>query len=337
MSSSDCAYLPSATLGDYIRDVTAVHPVLKSTLDFSRPGTQEAIETLVATTNEFDSDETGRGDSYRRAQENASVRWTGARQLLRMCIPPALSQSALVLDVLGGDGTLARAVQAEAATFRLSVLTGDISGYMVEQALSRGLPAVRQAAHFLFLRDDCVDAVLLAYGTHHIEPRDRLAAIREAFRVVKPGGRIVLHDFDDASPMACFFARVVHANSKAGHDYVHFSRDSLRRIFSEALATADVADIYDPYMVCAATEEDARTGMCKYIAEMYGLTHSLSSQNDISGFWQTLTEEFDHSRYAARPYGNIDYPRRPVIYSKGDFFVAEVPRVAIVATAEKRS
>ncbi len=219
----------------------------------------------------------------------------------------------------------------------LSVLTGDISGQMVERALALGLPAVRQAANFLFLRDGSVDAVLLAYGTHHIEPRDRLAAIREAFRVVRPGGRVVLHDFDDTSPMAYFFARVVHANSKAGHDYVHFSRESLRHIFGDASATADITDIYDPYVVCGATEKDAQIGMCKYIADMYGLTGLLSSKNDISSFWQMLVKEFDHSGYEARPYGNTDYPRRPVIYSKGRSFVAEVPRVAIVATAEKRS
>lgn len=325
----DFAYLPSATLRDYVREVTSTHPILKNILDFSRPGTQDAIETLTATTNEFDSDETGRGDSYRRAQENATVRWTGAQQLLQLCIPPVPSRSAVVLDVLGGDGTLARAVKLEYATPSLSVLTGDISGHMVERALSLGLPAIRQAAQFLFLRDNCLDAVLLAYGTHHIAPGYRLTAIREALRVVRPGGRVVVHDFDDASPMARFFGGVVHTNSKVGHDYVHFSRESLQHIFGEASARANVIDIYDPYLVCGTTKKDAQIRMCKYINDMYGLIRGLN--------WQALVREFDHSGYAAQPYGTIDYPRRPVIYRKADMFVAEVPRVAIVATAEKRA
>jgi ubiquinone/menaquinone biosynthesis C-methylase UbiE len=335
----DFSYLPSATLGDYVRDVATMHPILECVLDFSRPETYDAIESLVSTTTEFDSDETGRGDSYRRAQENATVRWTGAQQLLRLCIPHMSSRDAVVLDVLGGDGTLARAVktQTKPAAPRLSVLTGDISGHMVERALSKGLPAVRQAAHFLFLRDDSVDAALLAYGTHHIAPCDRTKAIREALRVVRPGGRVVLHDFDDTSPMACFFARVVHVRSKAGHDYAHFSRESLQYIFEQASAAADIIDIYDPYIISGSTERDAQKRMCQYIADMYGITKAFNCLEDISLFWQMLVEEFDHSAYTAEHYGNTNYPGRPVIYRKADCFVAEVPRVAIVATAEKRS
>lgn len=331
----DFAYLPSATLRDYVKEVTNRHSVLNNVLNFSRPGTQEAIETLIATTNEFDSDETGRGDSYRRAQENATVRWTGAQQLLRLCIPRAPARSAVVLDVLGGDGTLARAVKVKSAAPRLSVLTGDISGHMVERALGLGLPAIRQAAQFLFLRDNSVDAVLLAYGTHHITPGDRLTVVREAFRVVRPGGRVVVHDFDNASPMVHFFERVVHANSKAGHDYTHFSRESLHRIFEEASVTAELAYIYDPYLMCGTTEEDAQVQMCQYIKNMYGLTHVLGSRDDIDRFWQTLVEEFDHTGYTAQLYGDRDYPRHPVIYREDGSFVAEVPRVAIVASAEK--
>lgn len=334
----DSAYLPSGTLGDYVREVTTRHPALRSVLDFSRPGAEEAIKSLVSTTTEFDSDETGRGDSYRRAQENATVRWTGTRQLLRLCIPRASARGTVVLDVLGGDGTLARAViaQAKHAASGLSVLTGDISGSMIERALSHGLPAVRQAAHFLFLRDDSVDAALLAYGTHHIAPADRPAAVREAFRVTRPGGRVVLHDFEDMSPMARFFARVVHTSSKAGHNYLHFSRESLRCVFEQASATASITDVYDPYRVCGTTANDAKRRMCRYIVDMYGITRPLCSEEDLSLFWQTLVDEFDHTGYVAMPAGSADYPRRPVVYRKAGCFVAEVPRVAIVATAEKR-
>ena len=146
-----------------------------------------------------------------------------------------------------------------------------------------------------------------------------------------------MHDFDKASPMAHFFAGVVHTNSKVGHDYVHFSKESLQEIFREASVTANVIDLYDPYLTRGVTEKDAQKRMCRYIADMYGLTDVLDSQDDISCFWQTLVKGFDHSGYRARLYGDIDYPRRPVVYRKAGNFVAEVPRVAIVATAEKRA
>src|SRR5205807_3017185 len=104
-----------------------------------------------------------------------------------------------------------------------AILTGDIAGHMIMAALAQGLPAVRQAAQFLLLRSGCMDAVLFAYGTHHVPPSERLTACREAHRVLKPGGRVVLHDFEEGSPMADWFNIVVHGHSANGHRYQHFT------------------------------------------------------------------------------------------------------------------
>src|SRR5690606_418049 len=80
------------------------------------------------------------------------------------------------------------------------LLAGDISGSMVAAALADGLPAVRQRADQLLLRDDVLDAVLIAYGSHHIAPSQRPRALSEAYRVLVPGGRVALHDFASDSP-----------------------------------------------------------------------------------------------------------------------------------------
>jgi ubiquinone/menaquinone biosynthesis C-methylase UbiE len=330
------AYLPDHTLADYLTNVVAIQPVLRASLDFDRAGSGAALAALAATTTEFDTDASGRGDSYRRAQRDASVRWTGARQLLQWCGALEAGRDTVVLDVLGGDGTLARAVrqQEPAAAERLTLLTGDISGEMVAQALAQRLPAVRQAAAFLFLRDDAVDATLLAYGTHHIDPVERPAAVREALRVVRPGGRVVLHDFDGASPMAGFFDRVVHHHSHTGHDYTHFSRAELQELFTTAGTPATIRDLYDPLVVHAPTEADARRRMCDYVADMYGIAR-LFDERGITASWQLLEKSFDHTDYLAQLPDRLDVPVAPVVRRVRGGYAAEVPRVAIVAVAHK--
>jgi ubiquinone/menaquinone biosynthesis C-methylase UbiE len=320
--------------------VAAEHPGLHDLIDPTRARSPRLLSALVSVTNEFDSDETGRGDSYRRAQEDSSVRWTGARQLLQLATRTDSPGDVTLLDVLGGDGTIARAVadRADSRLAKLSIITGDISGEMVARALAQGLPALRQSADALLLRDASIDATLLAYGTHHITPADRPQAASEAVRVVRPGGRVVLHDFDTASPMARFFAEVVHPYSAAGHDYAHFSRAELTALFAGLPVTARVLDVYDPLIVEADDYQSARARMCQYIADMYGVQEVFSAHRDPATSWTFIEEIFDHSCYAAAlrdaPSG---IPLRPVLRESGGRWFAEVPRMAIVAVAEKRA
>ncbi|MFJ4341253.1 class I SAM-dependent methyltransferase [Streptomyces sp. NPDC088915] len=327
-------YLPSLSLDAYRKDVVADSSLLRSVVDFGRPGAELALSVLERTVTEFDTDETGRGDSYRTAQRDASVRWTGVEQLLGLCAPDG---PAVVLDILGGDGTLARAVAelGGGATSGVTLLTSDISGEMVKEALAQGLPAVRQAADFLFVREGSVDAVLLAYGTHHIARQDRPAAVREALRAVRPGGRVVLHDFDEASPMARFFTQVVHHRSPGGHDYPHFTRAELVSLFADAATPARVLDVYDPLVVRADSEEGAREAMCAYVGGMYGVSGFFEELGGVQEAWSLLEEVFDHTDYLAGLGRTGDFPAAPRIREADGSFVAEVPRVSVVAVAQK--
>jgi ubiquinone/menaquinone biosynthesis C-methylase UbiE len=328
-------YLPLATLSEYIFRIQSQYPYLGSVLDFDRLGADEALTALSGAITEFDSDETGRGDMYRAAQTDASVRWTGMRQLLQLASPGR--RPAIVLDVLGGDGTVARAARRSADAWHreMVVLTGDLSGAMVEHALDNGLAAVRQAADFLFLKENAVDAVLLAYGTHHIAPKHRPLAIAEALRVVRPGGRIVLHDFAEASPMAGFFSDVVHRYSKAGHEYEHFSRAGLAGLFRDAGLEVSIMEMYDPLIVCAENRNEARRRMCRYIANMYGVGPWLSAHHGLQESWQQLIRYFDHSGQRVPRLDGNDVPVIPGTRQTESGFAAVVPRVALVAVAQK--
>ncbi|MFD6939097.1 class I SAM-dependent methyltransferase [Streptomyces goshikiensis] len=320
-----------------MRVVAAEHPRLYGLLDLARAHEPDTLSALLSLTNEFDSDDTGRGDSYRRAQQDSFVRWTGAHRLLTLATPADAIGDVVVLDVLGGDGTIARAVagRADSSTAKLDIVTGDISAQMVARALAHGLPAVRQAAEALLLRDGSVDAALLAYGTHHIGPADRPRAAAEAIRVVRPGGRVVVHDFDESSPMARFFTDVVHTHSATGHDYAHFTRSEFESHFRGLPVSLEVLDVYDPLIVFGATAEEARDRMCEYIADMYGIRSYFSAQRNSAAVWDLLTEFFDHSAYLAGLAVAPECRTRPVVSEVDGGFAAEVPRLAIAAVAEK--
>lgn len=254
------AYLPSCSLRDYIALMERRHPSAASLLTFDRPGTDEVLWALAAGRNEFETDAGGRGESYRRAQADAEVRSPGILRLLELVAGGTqvgdLPSGFTVLDVLGGDGVVARLVHRRSSK-ACHVLTGDIASEMVHRAIGYGLPAVRQPAHFLFVRDRSLDGVLIAYGFHHLTAGERPAACGEAHRVLRPGGRIVLHDFENGSPVATWFQEVVDRYTETGHQYEHFTRDSLRRLLLEAGFQAVILDsVYDPFVVRGRSETE---------------------------------------------------------------------------------
>jgi ubiquinone/menaquinone biosynthesis C-methylase UbiE len=94
-----------------------------------------------------------------------------------------------VLDLAGGTGRVAAALASE-----YDPVVADVSAGMLDRARERGLSAVRADAGGLPLRDGAVDAAVVVDAYHHLP--DREAAVREAARVVAPGGVVVIRDFD---------------------------------------------------------------------------------------------------------------------------------------------
>lgn len=331
MSSPD--YLPSMSVDEYLRHLSDHHPALHDLVDESRLLSDKVLAALAQTYTEFDSDTAGRGDSYRRAQRNPLVRWTGITALLGLV--RGTQEDAVVLDVLGGDGTVVRAVHQSEAAASGTVITSDVSGPMIDAALRQGLPAVRQSADSLILRDGSVDGVLIAYGTHHIDPAARPWAADEAVRVVRQGGNVVIHDFDPASPMARFFAEFVHPGTAAGHDYVHVSREEMRDLFDQQPVRSTVHDLYDPLIVDGSTAEEARRAMCAYIGDMYGVTAMLDALP--YGGWEAIEDVFDHTSYLAALDDPPHVRPRPSVRAEGGRFIAEVPRMALAIHARKEA
>lgn len=98
-----------------------------------------------------------------------------------------------VLDVGGGSGRAAEAVPVE------DRLVVDLSSEMLSRARARGLDAVQGDAARLPVPDDAVDAVVIVDAFHHFP--DQPGALREAARVLRPGGVLVVREFDPSHPL----------------------------------------------------------------------------------------------------------------------------------------
>lgn len=105
-----------------------------------------------------------------------------------------------VLDVGCSSGYLARKLAA--AVGPAGRVTGvDPSAAAIGYARRRASPTMTFAvggAQDLDLPDSSFDIVISTLAIHHIPARKRAAALGEMYRVTKPGGRLLVADFDPA-------------------------------------------------------------------------------------------------------------------------------------------
>jgi ubiquinone/menaquinone biosynthesis C-methylase UbiE len=62
--------------------------------------------------------------------------------------------------------------------------------------------------------DTSFDRVLSAFMLHHIQPETKITALREAYRIIKPGGALLLADFEGGEHPRGLHSRRLHHQNK---------------------------------------------------------------------------------------------------------------------------
>ena len=135
-----------------------------------------------------------------------------------------------VLDVGGGTGRAARALGQ--TDLEPSPVVVDASAGMLAEARDHGLPVVRADATTLPVPDASVDAVFVVDALHHFP--DARAAVGEAARVLRPGGVLVVREFDPGTVRGRLLVAAEHA---VGFESTFFGADEL----ADALARSGLA------------------------------------------------------------------------------------------------
>jgi SAM-dependent methyltransferase len=103
-----------------------------------------------------------------------------------------------VLDVGSSSGYLASmlAVAAGSAGHVTGVDPSHAAIAHAQRSAPRNMTFTEGVAQDLGLPDSSFDVVTCTLAMHHVPARQRQAAVREMYRVTKPGGRLLLADFD---------------------------------------------------------------------------------------------------------------------------------------------
>jgi ubiquinone/menaquinone biosynthesis C-methylase UbiE len=124
----------------------------------------------------------------------------------------AAPRPSVVLDMGCGTGTLARRLAEADPSVRVLGIDGDETALaLARQKVTRFGERVRfskSLADAMPIEDSSVDVVVASLLLHHLSPLPKLRALREARRVLVPGGRLVIADWGqprDPPTRAAFF------------------------------------------------------------------------------------------------------------------------------------
>ena len=168
-----------------------------------------------------------RGGRYHEAM----ARWPAARspefRALAEVANVQAEPSPLVVDVPSGGGYLQGYLPSSAR-----VISVDPARNFLDSGTHQDDFQVVCAPHdSISLSDGCADYVLSLAGIHHLD--DQAAAVQEWFRLLRPGGTLVIGDAESGSATARFLDGVVGRFNSMGYEGLYLDGD-FKQVLLEA-------------------------------------------------------------------------------------------------------
>jgi SAM-dependent methyltransferase len=347
----EVAAIPEMNAQDYRTWLEFHHPRLYSLMDpaivndpsrwadhfvslGSVPGHQEFAE----------APEKGRGRAYRERQKKyPAARQAAYDRIFGLLNAGTLGMSArtAVVDMLAGNGTLWRASHAALPLKQQPYLVcSDANEHMIRDAMLQGIPAIRQAAQRTLFAPEQLDAAFYGYGLHHISPEDRPDVLREAYRFLKPGGFVLLHDFEEGTPTARWYSEGLDRYTETGHKFHHFTAAGYRELLRDAgFQAVNVFPMYDAFVFTGPSADEVRFSILNHLVEMFGMVKLARTPTEPDREFCDRVEPV-LAPFATFSAGDVAFEpdafRRFVIFQQAPgMWRAEFPRIALMASAHK--
>ncbi len=151
-----------------------------------------------------------------------------------------LPNAGTLLDAGGGTGRVATALRPHLG----SVVVADVSWGMLAQARQKGLVAASTETERLPFADGTFDRVLMVDALHHVVHQGE--SVREMFRVLKPGGRLVIEEPD----LRTFAVKLIAIAEKLALMRSHFlAPDQIAALFPKEAKVRVEAEDHNAWVI----------------------------------------------------------------------------------------